>query len=62
MLMSYHELKFLQAEALCRLNRTSDAEKALKEAVAAGIANLREVSLLLSLIWGSKNGREFRKK
>ncbi|WP_455632909.1 SusD/RagB family nutrient-binding outer membrane lipoprotein [Parabacteroides sp.] len=39
MLMSYHELKFLQAEALCRLNRTSDAEAALKQAVAAGIAN-----------------------
>lgn len=38
-LMSYHELKFLQAEALCRLNRTSEAEAALKEAVVAGIAN-----------------------
>ena len=54
MLMSYHELKFLQAEALCRLNRTSDAEKALKEAVAAGIQMLKEVSLLLSLIWVAK--------
>lgn len=38
-LMSYHELKFLQAEALCRLNRISEAEVALKEAVVAGIAN-----------------------
>ncbi len=48
MLMSYHELKFLQAEALCRLNRTSDAEAALKEAVAAGIANAerREASAI----------------
>ena len=31
--MSYHELMFLKAEALCRLNR--DAEDALKEAVVA---------------------------
>lgn len=38
-LMSYHELKFLEAEALCRLNRTADAEVALKAAVIAGIAN-----------------------
>ena len=54
MLMSYHELKFLQAEALCRLNRTSDAEKALKEAVAAGIANAeRSVSSAITYM-GSK--------
>lgn len=39
MLMSYHELKFIQAEALCRLNRLPDAENALKEAVVAGIVN-----------------------
>ena len=52
--MSYHELKFLQAEALCRLNRTSDAEKALKEAVAAGIANAeRSVSSAITYM-GSK--------
>lgn len=38
-LMSYHELKFLQAEALCRLNRIAEAETVLKEAVVAGIAN-----------------------
>ena len=35
--MSYHELMFLKAEALCRLNR--DAEDALKEAVVAGLLN-----------------------
>jgi hypothetical protein len=37
LLLSYHEVSFLKAEALCRLNR--DAETALKEAVVAGIAN-----------------------
>lgn len=37
LLMSYHELKFLQAEALCRLGR--DAESVLKEAVVAGLLN-----------------------
>lgn len=39
LLMSYHELKFLEAEALSRLNRKSDAEVALKKAIVAGIAN-----------------------
>lgn len=37
--MSYHELMFLKAEALCRLNRPNDAEGVLKEAVLAAIAN-----------------------
>jgi len=37
--LSYHELLFLKAEALARLNRTTDAQIALKEAVVAGIAN-----------------------
>lgn len=37
--LSYHELLFLKAEALCRLNRSSDAEPILKEAVLAGIEN-----------------------
>lgn len=44
MFMSYHELLFLKAEALCRLNRVNDAKEALKEAVAAGILNA-EVSV-----------------
>lgn len=44
LLMSYHELMFLKAEALCRLNRLDEAEVALKEAVVAAIANL-EVSV-----------------
>ena len=39
MLMSYHELLFLKAEALARLNKTAEAEAALKEAVVAAIAN-----------------------
>lgn len=37
--LSYHELKFLEAEALCRLGRQAEAEAALKEAVVAGLAN-----------------------
>lgn len=38
-LISYHELKFLEAEALCRLNGAG-AEDALKEAVRASFVNL----------------------
>lgn len=38
-LMSYHELMFLKAEALCRLNQLPDAEDALLEAITAGFAN-----------------------
>jgi hypothetical protein len=37
--MSYHELLFLKAEALVRLNRIPEAQTVLKEAVVAGIAN-----------------------
>jgi len=44
MLMSYHEALFLRAEALCRLNRATDALPILKSAVAAAIANT-EVSV-----------------
>lgn len=39
-LMSYHELLFLKAEALARLNKTVEAESALKEAIGAGFDNL----------------------
>lgn len=44
LLLSYHELLFLKAEALCRLNRIDEAEEALKGAVDAAIANL-EISV-----------------
>lgn len=37
--LSYHELLFLKAEALCRLNKNTEAEPVLKEAVVAAIAN-----------------------
>ena len=37
--MSYHELLFLKAEALARLNRKDEAANALKDAVVAAIAN-----------------------
>lgn len=40
-LISYHEVKFLEAEALCRLGgRTDDAKAALKDAVVAAFSNL----------------------
>ena len=38
-LLSYHELLFLKAEALCRLQREDDAKPILKDAVIAAIAN-----------------------
>ena len=37
--LSYHELQFLKAEALCRLNRTAEAKEALKTAMAAAFEN-----------------------
>ena len=41
-LISYHEIKFLEAEALCRLGgRNDDAKAALKDAVVAAFANLK---------------------
>ena len=39
LLLSYHELLFLKAEALVRLNKVDDAKPVLKEAFAAAIAN-----------------------
>lgn len=39
-LISYHELKFLEAEAFCRLGKKSEAEAALREAVIAAFANI----------------------
>jgi hypothetical protein len=41
LLISYHEVKFLEAEALCRLGgRLGEAKTALKDAVTAGFENL----------------------
>lgn len=49
MIMSYHELLFLKAEALQRLERTAEAKDALKEAVIAGFANMeRSVTAALN--------------
>ena len=39
LLLSYHEVLFLKAEALIRLGRVVEAQPVLKDAVAAGIAN-----------------------
>lgn len=46
LLLSYHELLFLKAEALARLGR--DAEAALKDAVVAGLLNA-ENSISISI-------------
>lgn len=43
-LLSYHELLFIKAEILCRLNKKADAEVALNEAIVSAFANM-EVSL-----------------
>lgn len=40
MLLSYHELLFLKAEALARLERTEEAEEVLQEAIVVAFANL----------------------
>lgn len=40
MLLSYHELMFLKAEALARLNRPAEAKEALNEAVLMAFTNL----------------------
>ncbi len=42
MLLSYHELLFLKAEALARLGRTEEAEEVLQDAVIAAFANLEK--------------------
>lgn len=39
LLLSYHEVLFLKAEALCRLNKANEAEPVLKEAIIAAMAN-----------------------
>lgn len=39
LLLSYHEILFLKAEALCRLGRANEAEPLLKEAVEVAFAN-----------------------
>ncbi|HEX2920070.1 MAG TPA: SusD/RagB family nutrient-binding outer membrane lipoprotein [Bacteroidales bacterium] len=48
LLLSYHEVQFLKAEALCRLSRTAEAKPILKDAVVAGIANT-EVSVAAAM-------------
>ena len=40
MLISYHELMFIKAEAEARLNQTTEAAESLKTAIAAAFANL----------------------
>lgn len=42
LLLSYHEVLFLKAEALFRLNRRGDAKAALKDAIIAAVANIEE--------------------
>ncbi len=40
LMLSYHELKFLEAEALVRLGRNDDAEPVLQDAITTAFANL----------------------
>lgn len=40
-LLSFHELMFIKAEALVRLNRNADAKTALKSAITAAFINLQ---------------------
>jgi hypothetical protein len=47
-LLSYHEIQFIKAEALARLNKLDDAKTALLEAMIAAFANL-EYSVLSAL-------------
>ncbi len=44
-MLSYHELMFLKAEALARLNKNDDAKAALYDAMVAGFANLETACL-----------------
>lgn len=48
LLLSYHEVQFLKAEALARLGKTEEAQAVLKNAVVASIANT-EVSITAAL-------------
>lgn len=41
LLLSYHEIMFLKAEALARLNRSSEAQAPLKSALEAAFTNLQ---------------------
>lgn len=56
MLLSYHELLFIKAEALCRLNRSTEAEVVVKEAITVGFANL-ESAINSSLKTGFVGGK-----
>lgn len=49
-IISYHEILFLKAEALCRLNRAQEAASVLQEAITAAFANLE--TALNSAIYG----------
>lgn len=55
MLLSYHEVLFLKAEALVRLGKTDEAQAVLKTAVEAAIANT-EVSVKAAINGSYVNG------
>lgn len=53
--ISYHELKFIEAEALCRLGgRTGEAVSALENAIVAAFANLNSTIADGLASWGMK--------
>lgn len=51
-LLSYHELMFLKAEALVRLNRSAEAKPVLEDAVEAAFANLERTLIATDNDWG----------
>ena len=61
-LLSYHELLFIKAEALCRLNKTSEAESVLREAIIAGFINT-EITLKSAIYdWGISGSADLSEK
>ncbi len=56
-MLSYHELLFLKAEALCRLNRAAEAGPVLRDAVKAAFANLQTTLESTIDFISSHNGR-----
>ena len=61
-LLSYHELLFIKAEVLCRLNKTSEAESVLREAIIAGFINT-EITLKSAIYdWGISGSADLSEK
>lgn len=55
---SYHEVLFLKAEALVRMNKTEDAKKVLKDAYLAGIENAEQSYYLIGCQYCDNSGAD----